>query len=119
MVADKEQMIWIPIPLPSIANLREHWAKRAARAAEQRGVTRIMLCGSMRRPSLPVEVVLTRVSPRKLDTDNLWAAFKAVRDGVADWLELDDGDERVTWYCKQLRSHRRRAIQITVRSHDA
>jgi hypothetical protein len=32
-----------------------------------------------------------------LDGDNLQSGFKAVRDGVADWLGVDDGDKRIDW----------------------
>lgn len=42
-------------------------------------------------------VVLTRVSPRAFDTDNLEAAFKSVRDGMATQWGIDDADPRVTW----------------------
>jgi hypothetical protein len=44
-----------------------------------------------------VLIELTRVATRKLDTDNLRSAFKAVRDGIADYLKIDDGSERLTW----------------------
>jgi hypothetical protein len=46
---------------------------------------------------LPVTVVLTRIAPRRLDGDNLQSGFKAVRDGVADWLGVDDGSSLVDW----------------------
>lgn len=46
---------------------------------------------------LPVTVVMTRIAPRRLDGDNLQSGFKAVRDGVADWLGVDDGDARIDW----------------------
>ena len=48
-------------------------------------------------------VTLTRIAPRKLDCDNLRGALKAVRDGVADWLGVDDGSERITWKYAQER----------------
>jgi hypothetical protein len=46
---------------------------------------------------LPVVVTLTRVASRALDDDNWVGAAKAVRDGVADWLHVNDNDPRVTW----------------------
>jgi hypothetical protein len=46
-------------------------------------------------------IVLTRVAPRKLDTDNLASGFKAVRDGIAEWLQIDDGDNRLDWQYRQ------------------
>lgn len=42
-------------------------------------------------------VVLTRISPRPFDDDNGAAAFKSVRDGIAEAWGIDDADPRVTW----------------------
>lgn len=54
---------------------------------------------------LPCVVTLTRFSTRKLDSDNLAMSLKAVRDVVAQWLNVDDGDEgprgKVQWRYKQ------------------
>jgi hypothetical protein len=50
-----------------------------------------------------VVVTITRVSPRLLDDDNLRGALKAVRDGIADALGVDDRDERVRWRYRQIR----------------
>jgi len=44
-------------------------------------------------------VVLTRVSPRPFDDDNLAAAFKSIRDGMAARWEVDDGGPDVVWLC--------------------
>lgn len=65
--------------------------------------------------SLPCHVTLTRVSPRKLDFDNLVYSFKTVKDVVADLIIsnaydlplLDskgryDGDDRITWSYDQI-----------------
>lgn len=53
----------------------------------------------------PIQIVLTRRGPTAgLDLDNLQAAFKAVRDGVADWLQIDDGDPRLHWTYRQGRA---------------
>lgn len=91
-------VICIPLPLKivSVANLREHWRTRAGRAKLHR-VTTAALLRSHKPPLLPITVVLTRVAARQLDTDNLASAFKACRDGVADWLGVPDNDPRVTW----------------------
>ncbi len=91
-------VLCIPLPLKivSVANLREHWRTRAGRAKLHRATTAALL-RSHRPPPLPITIVLTRVSARQLDDDNCVAAFKAVRDGVADWLGVPDNDPRVTW----------------------
>lgn len=36
-----------------------------------------------------------------MDGDNLQAACKGLRDGIADRLGVDDGDPRVTWHYAQ------------------
>jgi hypothetical protein len=51
-------------------------------------------------PPFPARVTFTRVRPagrRALDTDNLCSAFKAVRDEVAAFYGVDDGDPRWDW----------------------
>jgi hypothetical protein len=48
-------------------------------------------------------VLLTRVAPRALDDDNLAHALKAVRDGVAKGLGIDDRDSRVRYVLDQQR----------------
>ena len=52
-------------------------------------------------PEPPLTITLTRIGPRTLDDDNLAGGFKHVRDGVADWLGIDDGDKRLTWRYEQ------------------
>lgn len=48
--------------------------------------------------SLPVQLTLTRIAPRKFDAhENLPMCFKSVVDGIADWLEVDD---RYGFLCK-------------------
>ncbi len=46
-------------------------------------------------------VRLVRVSARLLDSDNLEAAFKSLRDGIADAFEVSDLDPRVEWFADQ------------------
>lgn len=78
-------------------NLREHWVRRAKRAKQQREITTLYLsrCGQtvrrelMESPRLLVR--FTRISGKRMDTDNLCTAFKHVRDAVAKWLRRDDG----------------------------
>ena len=54
-------------------------------------------CAELWRLRLPVTITITRVAPRKLDSDNLARSMKAVRDGIADAFRLDDGDDRLDW----------------------
>jgi len=89
--------------VPSAANLREHWAKKARRVKHERGTALMWLRLHGKFPPWDgrVVVTLTRTGGRNLDSDNLRSAFKAVRDGVADWIGRDDGDERIEWRCEQ------------------
>lgn len=108
--------------LVSEANLREHWSKRAKRAKQQRtaafsallrlsgsdwawwerGRIRCDGLGYLGKPE-GIAVTIVRIAPRKLDSDNLARAAKAIRDGIADWLGIDDGDERIDWRYAQRR----------------
>lgn len=95
-------------PLPSAANLREHWAVKAKRVEAQRKMTALRLktqglewlahakriLGNER---MRVGCILTRVAPRQLDDDNLQSAFKALRDEVAAQVGIDDGSDRWHW----------------------
>ena len=88
----------------SVANMRLHWAAKAKLTRDQRTRTRLSLAAvaqSFGVEVLPVTVVLTRIAPRRLDGDNLQSGFKAVRDGVADWLGVDDGNGLVDWQYAQ------------------
>ncbi len=80
---------------PSTPNLREHWSARAKRAKKQKADTRLLCPRWTYGPLLVVR--LTRVGPKELDSDNLQGALKAVRDGVASWLKVDDASPLVEW----------------------
>jgi hypothetical protein len=102
-----------PIHIIPETNQREHWGAKARRVKKHRGVGLLFTRGalnSLRKQFLlvpddalrPALVTLTRIigpRGRKLDAgDNRNAAFKAVRDGVADALQVNDGHEsRVSW----------------------
>lgn len=85
----------VPVRAPSTANLREHFMARARRTARQKSAARLC-CPAWTRGAL-LHIRLTRVGPRRLDTDNLASSLKAVRDGVASWLRVDDGSPLVEW----------------------
>jgi hypothetical protein len=107
----------LPIPTRSEANAHEHYRERQKRAKSQRG----FVAGALRRFQRPpagtrLVVVLTRVSPRALDSDNLVGSCKHVRDGVADWLEVDDRAARVTWHVEQAKGPV--AVRVLVRARD-
>lgn len=98
--------IRLPLKLVSEANVREHWAKKAGRAKIQKFATRVavqwVMSERQQKPPMPCRVVLTRLGKRKLDSDNLQRAFKAVRDGVAKAVGIDDGSDELQWEYKQI-----------------
>ena len=107
--------VQIEMRVVSMANLRMHWAVKAKTVKSQRQRAFNALCGVGAPPALPVTIVMTRVAPRPLDGDNLQAAFKAVRDGVADWLGVDDGDQRLDWqYCQRSAGVKVYQVEIEV-----
>lgn len=86
--------------LYSEANRRDLPLWVAERTRQQRSATReTLLTMAGERPELPVVVSITRIAPDEgIDDDNLGGACKHVRDGVADWLGVDDRDPRVRWH---------------------
>ena len=72
------------------------------------------------RLSLPLIIIITRVSPRALDTDNLATSLKHIQDGVADWLcgkygKGQDRQEGLCWeYTQQRGKPGERAVMVTI-----
>ena len=84
--------------------------QKIRKVSAERRATRYALGVCPAQVPFPVVVVITRCAPGYLDTDNLTASAKAVRDEVAAWLGVDDGvaerDGRVTWLVEQRRGPR-------------
>lgn len=80
----------IPLKAQGSQNARLHWAVKAKSVRRERGAAMLATTKlpALVRPALLV--TLTRVGPRLLDQDNLAATLKAVRDGVAARLRVDD-----------------------------
>ena len=102
----------IGVRLVSVANLREHWATRAGRNKRHRAAAHratayelasLRSWARMPDTSRPMTITITRIAPRKLDSDNLASSAKAVRDGIAEALGIDDGSELVTWLYAQTK----------------
>lgn len=94
--------------LVSEANLKCHWAVKAKRAKEHRTASFTALASMIGNPKiwtdqLPIVITITRVAPRPLDSDNLFRSAKSCRDGIADFLKVNDGDTRITWVMAQRR----------------
>jgi hypothetical protein len=114
---DRRLRVVLPVATRSRANAREHWARKAKIDAGERRMTRTVLraLDVLKHVSLPAVVHLTRVSPGKLDDDNLRGALKSVRDGVSDWIGIDDGSPLVTWEYSQQRSKREYGVIVSLR----
>ena len=115
--------VLFPMVLPSVANLREHWAAKARRVKAQRATTSLMLHAGADRKVLAqllintpvIEVTLTRCAARRLDDDNLASAFKACRDSVAAFLAIDDGSKRLRWkYAQAPKVLGKSQVRITI-----
>ena len=91
--------IELPLHIVSEANQRCHWSTKARRAKAHRRAAVAIPKGDY----LPCAVTLIRVAPRGLDGDNLQSGFKALRDGIADRLGINDNDPRVTWHYAQIK----------------
>lgn len=105
----------IDVQLISKANAREHRRVRDQRIINERETTALALI----RASFDASMVLA-VYPEKgarvtlsrpyhetpLDDDNIRAAFKAVRDAVAYFLGVDDGEERLHFIYQQTKAVR-------------
>ncbi len=100
--------------LVSEANQRGSWHRGAERASRQRDVVALVL-RRLAPIAPPCEVRVIRVAPRALDDDNLARACKAVRDAVARWLGVDDGDALVSWRVGQARG-RSYGVRVLVRA---
>jgi hypothetical protein len=106
----------------SEANMRQHWAVKAKRtkafrAAAASGVRRQLtashLALAIKRKETRYVVTITRNAPRALDSqDNLRVSAKALVDGIADALQMDDRDIRFTWQYEQKKS---KTYSVTIR----
>ena len=79
----------LPITTISESNARDHWSKKAARARAQRQHIWVQWRNNEKNFDLvktPCIIRLTRISPCKLDDDNLRGALKACRDGISDCI---------------------------------
>lgn len=85
--------VTIPIRTVSLTNKREHWGDRARRSKAEKDAVGWMVP----KCKPPCTVTLTRIGPKLLDDDNLRGALKAVRDGIAAKLSVDDSDPTVVW----------------------
>lgn len=115
----------VPIKLPSLANMRGSWPRKARTVKVIRDSVAWHLAARATRPDLllvdGLTVTMVRIAPRVLDDDNLQGACKPVRDEIARWLGLrDDRDVRIVWCCDQRRgAAREHGVEITISAREA
>jgi len=100
------ELTWPPaVLLPNKAKRRGNWWKASSAAARYRRECWILTKASGAKGKL-LKVAFHPPSRRHFDDDNLVAAFKSGRDGVADALGVDDhgfrpqyefADEPIKW----------------------
>lgn len=103
--------------LQSRANERRHWAAKARLTKQERGLG-WQLAGTLlgqTPPFLPLKITLTRIAPRKLDKDdNLPMAWKAIKDGICDYLGVDDRTKGIVWVYAQRKPSQPRTYHIKI-----
>ena len=102
--------VTLPLRIESVANKREHWAVRSQRTAMHR-----LAAIAVPVHPVPCTVRLIRIAPRALDDDNNVSGFKALRDGIAKRMGVDDRDPRVQWRYGQERGRRKEyAVRVEI-----
>lgn len=110
--------VTIPLRARTSQNVRfDHHMAKARRVKKERGDA---MMATARLPALvepALLVTLTYVGPRELDFVNLCASLKAVQDGVASRLKVDDASPLVKWAFAQERGEY--AVKVEVTTMDA
>lgn len=108
------------IKLISEANNSDHWTKKRKRRQLLQFWIRQYWNQANPQISLPCQITLTRISPRKLDSDNLQTALKGARDEIADLLipgkkkGQADSDKRLSWAYDQKQIPKTHALNIKI-----
>ncbi len=106
----------IPIKTVSEANSREHWRVKNKRKQNQQAAVWFSLQSRSAFLPPPILVTLERIGKRLLDDDNLASSFKGIRDMVAAFYCLDDGDTKAVRWKYSQSIGRDYAIRITISS---
>lgn len=91
----------IPIKTQSTSNLSEHRMVRYKRTKPQRKIATMATPAWKLEPCVVIR--LTRIGVGHMDDDNLRGALKAIRDGIAKKLRIDDGSPLIRWEYEQER----------------
>lgn len=91
----------VPLITISEANISEHWTKKSARHKRQKQIIKAYYLMIKEPISLPCNMTLIRLAPRRLDFDNLTISLKWICDSLCEELTGNyvpgraDGDERI------------------------
>lgn len=105
----------VPVRTRAEGNNREHWRRVWSRRKEHRTSARLLGRAASEPPTTyPLVVRMTRVGKRRMDDDNLMGALKGLRDGIADWLGVDDGRTDLVRYEYAQRIGKTYAVEVVV-----
>jgi hypothetical protein len=99
-------ILTLPIKTKGGLNNREHFMARHRRVKKERETTKLIVRSALPSRGLPCTVRLTRISSGTMDDDGCVGALKSIRDGIADALEVDDGDSRIHFFYAQEKCKR-------------
>ena len=118
----KVKMVIPHLSVISEANVMQHWTKRRKRRIVQDSIIRTFWRMEKYHNTVecnkPYVIILTRMSPRRLDGDNLQVAFKSIRDTIADILipgkkrGVSDSAPGLTWIYDQEKGSKGIKIEI-------
>ena len=95
----------------SVARLEAHGAQRPPLRPLVKGLQE-PACGQ---ESFRVRVRFIVLRKRLLDRmDNENYALKSAKDAVAEWLGLNDNDERIEWQCEQHKTKGREGVLVQI-----
>ena len=115
----------VPVEIVSELNRRDHWAVKYRRATRQKRMAHAHTLKHAHRlrararadRDLCLLVKLVRIMRRRqrpYDGDNLQSGFKAIRDGIAEALGIDDGSYRIDWQYDQERGDGKGMVRIAI-----
>lgn len=114
-----ELEFYVPVKTVSELNRRDHWRTKDRRRREQQEAAYYAYKGAAKggRVALPCVVRFLRIGPRKLDSDNLASAMKAVRDTIAQCVGVDDGSESIRFEYDQVAiGERSYNVKVSIKS---
>ena len=82
---------------------------------KKQGSSRSRSKGNRRKRPPEIIITMTAHLPRYFDSDNLDIALKPVRDALAKWIGVDDGDYIIMWEHDQTLTRGEPGICVVVR----